>query len=462
MKFTEILDPQRTPDAEFAYLESELRSGAAKVFAVELPDSCEPDHTGFAVCYACGMYRMRFTDEIRYSGADAQFRALCTGEEKRFPTIEEMKEYLRSIRLTDEPKPLPRREMPETEREALTLSDPARRSVRMLDPERLLRDITAVVRGQDSAVSAVVRYACAAAAKSCPLRPCSILIAGETGQGKTLLGKTLAQAMNCQITDRAKHYGTITVQCNELTENHDVSRLTGASPNYVGYGDENLLSPVAENPYQVIVFDEIEKAAPRVLDVLMGVLDCGEIMLSKPIDGRSVLDMRYCFLLFTTNVKLERAQQKPVIGFCSTAPDAKQEPADLSTVYRNALVARGMRREIAARFTDIIRFEKLNEQSLIDIILQAIQSCASEYGFRIGYVCPEIVQALYDQIDADGFGARMVNRAVSGRFDLFFASHEAAGTGSLYDLTGTPEAPVMQRSAEKDVAPCIHSESPPA
>ena len=121
-----------------------------------------------------------------------------------------------------------------------------------------------------------------------------------------------------------------------------------------------------------------------------------------------------------------------------------------------------MRREIAARFTDIIRFEKLNEQSLIDIILQAIQSCASEYGFRIGYVCPEIVQALYDQIDADGFGARMVNRAVSGRFDLFFASHEAAGTGSLYDLTGTPEAPVMQRSAEKDVAPCIHSESPPA
>ena len=452
MKFSVITDPVQTPDAEFEYLRNLLMDEVPRRYTVELPENCSPRKVNLAIGYKFDLYHLRFQEEIEYSGSDANFEKLCSAEIQRFPTLEEMRDFLRSMHPENEQhifaaEPLQPHPMPETERDVLKLTDPAQRTARKLDPERLTQDITKIVRGQDAAVSTVVRYACAAAAKTHPQRPYSILLAGETGQGKTLLGKTLAQAMNCQLTDRAKHFGSITVHCNELTENPDVSRLTGASPNYVGYGDENVLSPVMENPYQVIVFDEIEKAAPRVLDVLMGVLDCGEIMLSKPIDGRSVMDMKHCFLIFTTNLPLNRAQAKPALGFHDAEPAKQDTEADLSTMYRNALVAKGMRREIAARFTEIVCFEKLNETTMVDIILQSVQNCAAEYGFRIRHVAPEIVQALYDQIDASGFGARMVNRVVSGRFDLFFAGHNETGSGGTFDLCGDAEKPELVATA---------------
>ncbi len=459
MKFSVITNPLLTPDAEFDYLESQLEPGLMKTFRVELTEDCTPSETSLAFYRSENGYCIRFTTAVIYTGSDPLFAALCEEPELCFASFSDVKDYLRSIQTEPGSENRHARlhrmlqhEMPETARAELKLTEHAARGVRKLDPARLKADIVKIVRGQDEAVSRVVRYACASAAKQDPLRPYSILIAGGTGQGKTLLGKTLALAMNEQISDRAKHYGTIVVHCNELTENHDVSRLTGGSPNYVGYGDENVLSPIHENPYQIVVFDEIEKAAPRILDVLMSVLDCGELLLAKPIDGKSVLDLRHCILLFTTNMRLRRKQPKLPIGFAGTADPKPQEKEDLSKTYRNALVAHGMRREIAARFTEIVCFSPLKEDTVIDIILQSIQNCAYEYGIRIGFVTPEIVQSVYDCVDAEGFGARMVNRIVSEQFDLFFAEHAETCSSGSYALRGEPGAPVLHPMQEAEKA----------
>lgn len=341
--------------------------------------------------------------------------------------------------------------MPSTSRNDLDLTRSNNRNI-VIDMNRLVSDISETVRGQEEAVKCVARYACAAVAKIAPQCPPSIVLAGATGQGKTLIGKTLAEALNRQINDSNRKYGTIVVQCNELTEDFDVSRLVGGSPNYVGYGDDNLLTPVLSNPYQVIIFDEIEKAAPRVLDVLMGVLDCGELMMTKPVDGKNMLNLKHSIILFTTNLRIDQENSQNQIGF-SSARTESNDNGDMSTHYRNALVAHGMRREIVARFSDIVHFHELEGAPVVDIILLEIQRCALEYGFSISFVSHEIIQGLYDELQISGFGARMIKRAVSNHFTLLFGSSTAVGTSQAFELIGNYDTPFLRPSALEECPP---------
>jgi len=445
MKLMDITNPNRTPDSEFAYLESRIRSVGAVAFEVEMPEGCEPHRTKLVFSCENGVFCLRLSRAVQYFGENPVLAEFCASRTKQFDSADEMRLYLRSMqpqqaRTVQAAQQRRRAEMPHTNRDVLNLNAQAQGT--RLDPGQLFDDLTETVRGQEDAVRCLVRYACAATAKQNPQRPPSIVLAGETGQGKTLAGKTLADAMNRQIHDPSRQYGTIVVQCNELTENHDVSRLLGGSPNYVGYGDDTLLSPLASNPYQVIIFDEIEKAAPRVLDVLMGAMDAGEIMMSKPIDGNSMLNLKHSILLFTTNMRLNQAAPKKKIGFDSGG--ASPAPADMTVRYRDAMVAQGMRREIAARFSEIVCFRPLSPDTVVDILLLEIQHCAEEFGFEIRYVAPQILQELYDKVHLSGFGARMIRRLVSNCFDLLFAEQTA---GVSYDLTGSLDAPELKPSA---------------
>lgn len=452
MNFMNMTNPALTPDSEFAYLDTRLQTSGSLVFPVQMPAQCVPQNNQIVFQLRNGQYQIYLKHPSSCSAANTELAQLCSGTPVNFSSMQAIQQYFRSMQYSDAahaPTATPsRRVIPETERGALDIKR-NRRRMQTINVDTLFSDITETVRGQDDAIQTVARYVCAAAAKQNPKRPPSLVLAGNTGEGKTLVGKTLAEALNRQISDRSKHFGTIIVQCNELTENHDVSRLVGGSPNYVGYGDDNLLTPVLSNPYQVIVFDEIEKAAPRVLDILMGALDCGEIMMSKPIDGKSMIDLKHCILLFTTNLRVSDNGQKThkkQIGFYS-ASEAQYASDDLSIRYRDAMVAQGMRREIAARFTDIICFQKLTGDAVVDIILREIQSCAEEYGFNISYVSPEITQSLYDEIETSGFGARMIKRAVSKRFDLFFAADPAAGSEEQFALTGSCDAPILLQNS---------------
>ncbi len=437
MKLIDIINPNRTPDSEFEYLENRIREGTAVTYPIEMPECCDPGGAKITFTYAGGCYCVKLSKHVLHSTENEALADLCSGSPIQFDSAQAMRDFFRSIRLTTTPEKI-KIKMPQTERGNLNLQrdEPVQR----LDPQQLFADMTETIRGQDEAVRCIVRYACASAAKRNPQRPPSIVLVGGTGQGKTLAGKTLAQAMNCQIKDPNRQYGTIVVHCNELTENHDVSRLIGGSPNYVGYGDENVLSPLIANPYQVIVFDEIEKAAPRVLDVLMGALDSGEIMMSKPTDGKNMLDFRHSILLFTSNLRMNNATSSKKIGFESDS--ANTVHGDMSVCYRETMVSQGMRREIVARFSDVVYFRPLLAETVIDIILLEIQKCAEEYGFDINYVDPGILQSLYDDVQISGFGARMIRRIVSNRFDLLFATQ----TVGSYDLTGSIDDPVLTLS----------------
>ena len=174
---------------------------------------------------------------------------------------------------------------------------------KMLEGERekLLRmedQLRARVVGQDEALEAVsdaVRRS--RAGLSDPNRPIgSFLFLGPTGVGKTELTKALAELM---FTDES---AITRIDMSEYMEKHSVSRMIGAPPGYVGYDEGGALTEaVRRRPYQVILFDEVEKAHPDVFNVLLQVLDDGRLTDGQ---GRTV-DFRNCLLIMTSNLGSE-------------------------------------------------------------------------------------------------------------------------------------------------------------
>lgn len=453
--FTDLIDRNVTTDADFEelgrMLEEGRSSGSELYFTYALPETCSPQQA--SVAFGCegrrGVY-LRFERAVRYTGPDERFAALCRGDKLSAPGVDMLRDSLRGMNVDGSRQPAqpvqPRREgreragreqTPElrTDRSRLNLRSEADQIIR-LDADRLLADLSREVKGQQETLKELVRYAVTSAAKVNPKRPVSIVIAGCTGQGKTLMAEQLAEAINDQLGE--DKYGTIMVHCNEMTQPHEVSRLIGAPASYVGYGDGTLLSPVMSNPYQVLIFDEIEKASRAVDDVVMSLLDRGSVMLAKPENGKMEVDARRCIVIFTTNLPVDE-QQPRSMGFSSNRdkPRRAETRQEKQERYRTALVSGGMRPEVAGRFTGVLRTRELSDDDMVDIALLSIQRAAREYGITLEYVSPEIVQAIYD-CSKSGFGGRNLNHVVqSSELGFFFA--ENAGCEGVWELHGDME-----------------------
>ncbi len=235
---------------------------------------------------------------------------------------------------------------------------------RMLEGERdkLLRMEEALskrVIGQDKAVSAVssaVRRA--RAGLQDPNRPIgSFIFLGPTGVGKTELTKALAEFL---FDDEQ---AMVRIDMSEFMEKHSVARLIGAPPGYVGYEEGGALTEaVRRRPYQVILFDEVEKAHPDVFNVLLQVLDDGRLTDGQ---GRTV-DFRNTLIIMTSNLGAEfLVNQK------------EGEDVDLVKVQVMKIVRDSFRPEFLNRVDEIILFNRLQREqmtAIVDIQLERLQS----------------------------------------------------------------------------------------
>ncbi|MEM7024941.1 MAG: AAA family ATPase, partial [Pseudomonadota bacterium] len=215
------------------------------------------------------------------------------------------------------------------------------------------------VVGQDEAVGAVsnaVRRA--RAGLQDPNRPLgSFLFLGPTGVGKTELCKALAAFLFDD--DQAM----IRIDMSEYMEKHAVARLIGAPPGYVGYEEGGALTEaVRRRPYQVILFDEVEKAHPDVFNVLLQVLDDGRLTDSH---GRTV-DFRNTLIVLTSN-----------LGSEYLAALAEDQPAEAAREQVMTVVRETFRPEFLNRLDEIILFHRLGRgdmTGIVEIQLQRLQS----------------------------------------------------------------------------------------
>jgi ATP-dependent Clp protease ATP-binding subunit ClpB len=237
-----------------------------------------------------------------------------------------------------------------------------------------------------------------------PNRPIgSFLFLGPTGVGKTELTKSLAAFL---FDDDS---AMVRIDMSEFMEKHAVARLIGAPPGYVGYEEGGVLTEaVRRRPYQVILFDEVEKAHADVFNVLLQVLDDGRLTDGQ---GRTV-DFRNTVIIMTSNVGSHVISESNAIGF-SVNQKVRGTQEDVSKKLLESL-RQTFRPEFLNRVDDIIVFNSLSKEHLtviIDLQLERVSKMLTDRGVKL-----EVTQAAKDAIMQEGYdaayGARPMRRAI--------------------------------------------------
>ena len=247
-----------------------------------------------------------------------------------------------------------------------------------------------------------------------PNRPIgSFLFLGPTGVGKTELSKALAEALF------GNESAMIRVDMSEYMEPHSVAKLIGSPPGYVGYDEGGQLTEkIRRKPYSVILFDEIEKAHPDVMNMLLQILDDGRLTDAQ---GRTV-NFKNTVIIMTSNVGARAITDKNVLGFSNNAGDSKQEQEkEYETIKKDVMaeLKKQFRPEFINRIDDIIVFHKLTDEDIgkiIEIMLKQVKTRLSEQEYDV-----EIDKSVKDLVAKKGidanYGARPLKRAIQSNVE---------------------------------------------
>ena len=261
----------------------------------------------------------------------------------------------------------------------------------------LYERISKKVIGQDEAVNAVVRaIKRKRAGVSYRQNPVSMIFAGPTGVGKTELVKVLSHDLFKQPES------LIRLDMSEFMEKHSVSRIVGAPPGYVGYDEAGQLTEkIRRRPYSVILFDEIEKAHPDVLNVLLQVLDDGKLTDAQ---GRQV-NFENTVIIMTTNAGSETSSA--ISGFAEKREVIAKDKTEkaLSTFLRP---------EFINRIDEIITFRHLDRddfKKIADIMLSKLRDHFMEKGTNLVYG-DDVLSHIASESYSEKYGARNMRRYI--------------------------------------------------
>jgi ATP-dependent Clp protease ATP-binding subunit ClpC len=236
-----------------------------------------------------------------------------------------------------------------------------------------------------------------------PRRPMgSFVFLGPTGVGKTHLAKALAKFMF------GDEDALIQIDMSEYMEKHNVSRLVGAPPGYVGYEEGGQLTEkVRRRPYSVVLFDEIEKAHHDAFNMLLQIMEEGRLTDSY---GRQV-DFKNTIIIMTSNIGAERLAKQDTLGFRKADVDASHE--QMKTMLKEE-VEKHFRPEFINRVDDIIFFRSLDRDDLKDIIeieLAHVRERLELRGYKIA-LTDAAKDVIIDQGYNPEYGARPLRRAI--------------------------------------------------
>ena len=239
-----------------------------------------------------------------------------------------------------------------------------------------------------------------------PKRPVgSFLFLGPTGVGKTELSKALAEAMF------GSEDSLIRIDMSEYMESFSTTKMIGSPPGYVGFSEGGQLTDkIRNNPYSVVLFDEIEKAHPDVFNILLQVLDDGHLTDSK---GRKV-SFKNTIIIMTSNAGAQRIVDPKNLGFGASSGGEK---ADYERMKSGVMeeVKRVFKPEFINRIDDIVVFSQLSDQNLKDIVdllaSQLASRCKEQMDISLK-LAPSVKKHLIDKYADKKMGARPLKRAI--------------------------------------------------
>lgn len=284
------------------------------------------------------------------------------------------------------------------------------------------------VVGQDEAIQAIsdaIRRARSGLAD--PKRPIgSFIFLGPTGVGKTWLARSLAEFL---FDDPDAMFR---VDMSEYRERHSASRLIGAPPGYVGYEEGGQLTEaVRRRPYQVILFDEIEKAHPEIWNTLLQVLEDGRLT-----DGQGhTVDFRNTVIIMTSNIGTEFAAKGGTLGFQTRGKDGSKEAIEGYDEIEESL-KKTFRPEFLNRIDEVIIFHVLNQEQIkliVDLQMKEVAARLRDQGIEI-----ELSKAAREWLAQEGFdpqfGARPLRRTLQRKVESPLSRKLLAGEFKAGDI----------------------------
>ncbi len=280
------------------------------------------------------------------------------------------------------------------------------------ESERLLKmeeEVHKRIIGQDEAISGIAKAVRRArAGLKDPKRPIgSFIFLGPTGVGKSELGKALAEFMF------GSEKALLQLDMSEFMERHNVSRLVGAPPGYIGYEEGGQLTEaIRRHPYSVVLFDEIEKAHPEVFNMLLQILEDGHLADAK---GRKV-DFKNVILIMTSNIGANLIERDAVLGFGGKRSEAKTEEDAYARMREKLMeeLKRLFRPEFLNRLDNVVVFRALTPddiQKIVDVQIRLLKPRLDEHKLML-----EITDAAKKKLGEDGYdrqlGARPLRRVI--------------------------------------------------
>ena len=268
------------------------------------------------------------------------------------------------------------------------------------------------VVGQDEAVLAVSKaIKRGRVGLKDPKRPIgSFLFLGPTGVGKTELSKAISESLF------GDENAMVRIDMSEYMEPHSISKLIGSPPGYVGFDEAGQLTEkIRRKPYSVVLFDEIEKAHPDVMNMLLQILEDGRLTDSQ---GRTV-SFKNCIIIMTSNVGARIIAEKKSLGFNQS--DANEEKQEYERVKKDVMteVKKEFRPEFINRIDEIIVFHKLSSneiKEIINIMLKEVEKRLKEQNIKL-----EIDEPVKELIAKKGidttYGARPLRRAIQNMIE---------------------------------------------
>ena len=282
-----------------------------------------------------------------------------------------------------------------------------------LDESKRLLNIESIMHervvGQDDAVNAVAKaIRRGRTGLKDPNRPVgSFIFLGPTGVGKTEVSKALAEAL---FGDEA---ALIKFDMSEFMESASVSKLIGSPPGYVGFTDEPLLSKKIRNqPYSVVLFDEIEKAHPDIFNILLQILDEGQITDSK---GRK-LDFKNSVVIMTSNVGARNISEPKTLGFTQHSEAEKHEIMKKNV---NDELKKTFKPEFLNRIDDILVFKQLTKgeiKQITSILVNKLEKRAAANGMKLK-VEEAVVELIAEKGYTPQYGARPIKRLLQNEIE---------------------------------------------
>ena len=294
-------------------------------------------------------------------------------------------------------------------------------SARLLEMEKELHNY---IVGQNEAIEAISKAVRRArAGMKDPRRPIgSFIFLGPTGVGKTELTKVLARFLF------GSEDALVQLDMSEFMERHNVARLIGSPPGYVGYEDAGQLTEaVRRRPYSIVVFDEIEKAHPEAFNLLLQIMEEGHLSDAK---GQKV-NFRNAMIIMTSNVGADTIRHGPNLGFAFQRDGALEEEAKYKEMHKTLTdqLKRSFRPEFINRVDNIVVFRQLLKEDIrqiVDIILGEVNERLEEHELVLEATDAARVWLAEHGYDAE-FGARPLRRLIQTQVEDLLSDAVLAG-----------------------------------